>query len=216
MIHYLMRVCLALGVWLGGNAALLAQDATSILDKASVTYDQANGISASFTMLTKTPANGKEEPMEGTVQMKGEKFVLSTPGMCTWFDGKTQWSYVENNEEVNVSTPSGNELKATNPVLLLNSYKKGFKAKYMGESTAFNGKTVYDIELTPRIKADIEKVEIQIDKFKSLPATFKVIAKNGVTTTIQISQMKTGVNQPDASFVFNEADYPDAEVIDLR
>ena len=30
------------------------------------------------------------------------------------------------NEEVNVSTPSGDELQLTNPAVLLRQYKKGF------------------------------------------------------------------------------------------
>ena len=49
-----------------------------------------------------------------------------------------------------------------------------------------------------------------------LPASIAVFSKNGISSTIRISKMKTGVNQPDSYFVFNEKDYPDAEIIDLR
>ena len=136
--------------------------------------------------------------------------------MTTWFDGTTQWSYVERNEEVNVSTPTGEELQFTNPALLLRMYKKGFTPKYIGESTASSGKSAYDIELTPKKKGDILKVELQIEKSSNFPAKIKVEAKNGISSTIHISNLKTGVNQPDDFFVFKESDYPDAEVIDLR
>ena len=136
--------------------------------------------------------------------------------MTTWFDGTTQWSYVERNEEVNVSTPTGEELQFTNPALLLRMYKKGFTPQYIGESTASSGKSAYDIELTPKKKGDILKVELQIEKSSNFPAKIKVEAKNGISSTIHISNLKTGVNQPDDFFVFKESDYPDAEVIDLR
>ena len=89
-------------------------------------------------------------------------------------------------------------------------YKKGFTPQYIGESTASSGKSAYDIELTPKKKGDILKVELQIEKSSNFPAKIKVEAKNG------ISNLKTGVNQPDDFFVFKESDYPDAEVIDLR
>lgn len=193
-----------------------AQNAASILDKAAEAYEGSNGISAAFALNTRSEVQKMSESFEGTINMKGDKFTLVTPDMVTWFDGTTQWTYVERNEEVNVSTPTGDELQFTNPALLLRVYKKGFTPKYIGESTATNGKTTYDIELTPKKKGDITRVVLQIEKFSNFPASIKVEAKNGVSNTIHISQLKTGVNQPDSFFVFKESDYPDADVIDLR
>ena len=136
--------------------------------------------------------------------------------MITWFDGQTQWSYVERNEEVNVTTPTAEELPFTNPALLLRTYKKGFTAVYKGESTAANGKMAYDIELTPKKKSDLTKVTLQIEKQSSQPVRIVLYTQNGMSSTLQIKQLQTNQNQPDRFFVFNEADYPDAEVIDLR
>lgn len=193
-----------------------AQNPVSILDKAATAYENANGISASFTLNTRSEVQKMSESFEGTIQMKGDKFTLITPDMSTWFDGKTQWTYVERNDEVNVSTPTGEELQFTNPAMLLRVYKKGFTPAYIGESTAANGKAAYDIKLTPKKKGDILSVELQIEKFSGFPAKIKVEAKNGITNTIHISNLKTGVNQSDDFFVFKESEYPDAEVIDLR
>lgn len=193
-----------------------AQNAASILDKAAAAYEKSDGIAASFALNTRSEVQNVSESFEGTINMKGDKFTLVTPDMITWFDGTTQWTYVERNEEVNVSTPTGDELQFTNPAMLLRIYKKGFTPKYIGESTASNGKTAYDIELTPKKKGDITRVVLQIEKFSNFPASIKVEAKNGVTNTIHISNLKTGVNQPDSFFVFKESDYPDADVIDLR
>ena len=167
-------------------------------------------------MQTRSDVQKVSESFDGTIDIKGDKFVLKTPDMITWFDGTTQWSFVERNEEVNVSTPTGEELQATNPTLLLRSYEKGFTAKYKGESTSPSGKAAHDIELVPKKKSDIVRVELQIEKFSGLPASIAVFSKNGISSTIRISKMKTGVNQPDSYFVFNEKDYPDAEIIDLR
>lgn len=207
-----LLACLLFGI----RVTSRAQNAVSILDKAADTYENSNGISASFTLNTRSDVQKVSESFEGTIHMKGDKFTLVTPDMTTWFDGTTQWSYVERNEEVNVSTPTGEELQFTNPALLLRMYKKGFTPKYIGESTASSGKSAYDIELTPKKKGDILKVELQIEKSSNFPAKIKVEAKNGISSTIHISNLKTGVNQPDDFFVFKESDYPDAEVIDLR
>ena len=190
-----LLLCLLFGV----RVISRAQNPVSILDKAASAYENSNGISASFALNTRSDVQKVSESFEGTIHMKGDKFTLVT-----------------RNDEVNVSTPTGEELQLTNPAILLRMYKKGFTAKYIGESTAANGKSAYDIELTPKKKGDIIRVELQIEKFSNFPATIKVEAKNGISNTVHISKLKTGVNQPDDFFVFKESDYPDAEIIDLR
>ena len=94
-------------VWTISGVRVLAQNATSILDKAASAYEDSNGLTAYFTMQTRSDVQKVSESFDGTVDIKGDKFVLKTPDMITWFDGTTQWSFVERNEEVNVSTPTG-------------------------------------------------------------------------------------------------------------
>lgn len=207
----LLAVCL-----LFGTRQATAQNAATILDKAAAVYEASGGISATFAIHTRYDAQKASERFEGTIEMKGDKFRLETPDMKVWFDGTTQWSYVERNEEVNVTTPSGEELQLTNPTLLLRGYKKGFTAKYVGESTAESGKSAYDVELTAKKKGDIVRVALQIEKSSSFPSKISVETKNGVSTTIRIRNLRTGLDIGDESFTFKESDYPDAEVIDLR
>ncbi|MDL2265699.1 hypothetical protein LJC57_07715 [Parabacteroides sp. OttesenSCG-928-G07] len=194
---------------------LLAQNASELLSKAAQVYEQSNGISATFTFHTRMDGMGAES-FEGLIEMKGDRFVLKTPDMQIWYDGSTQWVYVERNDEVNITNPTGEELESTNPMILLRTYSKEYNAKLKGESTAASGKMAYDIELTPKRKKDIERIELQLEKNSQLPFRIAVYAKNGMYTMIQIVKMETGKNQPDNYFVFNEKAYPDVEVIDLR
>ncbi len=193
-----------------------AQDVTSILDKATSVLEDAEGVTVEFAIQTRSERQQVSESFEGTIDIKGNKFVLKTPDMVTWFDGETQWSYVEQTEEVNVSTPTGDELQTINPVFLLQSYQKGFKARYEGECTATNGKAAYEIRLLPKKKSDIESVELQIEKYSSYPVSLTIRTQDGINSTIHIDRLLTGVNRPDDFFVFPEADYPDVEMIDLR
>jgi len=167
-------------------------------------------------MFTRSAGQNAGESFEGTIQMKGDKFTLVTPEALTWFNGTTQWTYVERNDEVNVTNPTGEELQFTNPALLLNSYKKGFTAAYKGESTAPNGNAAYDVELTPKKKGDIVKVELQIEKYSNFPARITVTSKNGVSSTLQHQPIENRYKPTRSFFCFNEGDYPDVEVIDLR
>ena len=58
-------------------------------------------------MFTRSVGQNAEESFEATIEMKGDKFTLVTPDALTWFNGTTQWTYVERNDEVNVTNPYG-------------------------------------------------------------------------------------------------------------
>ena len=193
-----------------------AQTAETIFEEAAKTYEKSNGISAQFAANMQSEKLGVSESFEGTIQMKGDKFVLITPGMRTWYDGKTQWTYIVSTDEVNLTTPTGDDLQFVNPMILLRSYKKDFNLKYIGESTADTGRMAHDLQLTAKRNSDIEKIDVQIEKTTSLPVRMTVYMKNGLRSLIRISKMLTGINQPDSFFTFNPADYPDAFIVDLR
>jgi len=193
-----------------------AQNATSILDKAIEAYNNSNGLNASFTMRINYGGQNGIESFEGIVDMKGDKFAFKTPDVHLWFDGTTQWTYPVRSGEVNVNNPSDKELLASNPAVILRNYKSQFNAKYKGESTATNGKAAYDIILTPKSKGDITNIQLQIDKLSYMQSSIVVTTRDGGSYTIRFNDIKTNANQSDALFVFNESEYPDAEVIDLR
>ncbi|MDR0748669.1 MAG: hypothetical protein LBF62_03735 [Tannerellaceae bacterium] len=197
-------------------SGISAQNAIDILDKAAAACNTSNGLSAIFAIRACSEQQNTAESFEGKINMKGDKFTLQTPHILTWYDGATQWVYMARTGEVNISVPTGDELQLTNPAILLNSYRKGFTAAFKGESTAPNGKAACNVTLTPKKKSDVTKIELQIEKYASLPASIVIQMKNGVSNTIVISDVKTGVNQPDSFFRFNEAAYPDVEIIDLR
>ncbi|WP_251966157.1 LolA-like putative outer membrane lipoprotein chaperone [Parabacteroides sp. AD58] len=211
---YFTWICCLILIGFTGKAQ--AQDAQAILDKAAQMYEQSNGIKANFAIHSVVPQQNISESFEGIIEMKGDKFKLETPDMITWYDGQTQWVYVMRNEEVNVSTPSGDELQLTNPAVLLRQYKKGFSVQYKGTSTTRQAKSAYDITLIPKKKSDIQQIDLQIEKMSNIPAAITITDKNKATVSIYISKWETGKNQADSFFSFNESDYPDAEIIDLR
>ena len=191
-----------------------AQNAETILDNAANVYEKSNGISVQFIIQIQAEKQGFSESFEGTIQMRGDKFALVTPDMRYWYDGTTMWTLII--DEVNIETPSGDDIQTINPMYLFRTYKKGFNYSLTGESTADSGKTAYDVQLTSKGRSDIEKIEVQIEKTSSLPARMTVYMKNGIRSLIRISKIQTGVNQPDSIFVFNPKDYPNVMEIDLR
>lgn len=198
------------------SAMAFTQDARSILDKASEAYDKTGGVIASFTLNTKDQKTKSTYSYEGKAYMKGNKFKIEIPDATTWFDGTTQWVYVKNTEEVNISNPTGEELQAISPSVLFNIYKKGFNLKYKGE-VKVAGKTLQEIELTPQKKgSDFSKIAVHVDKLNSTFSKIILTDKSGIENTLIITKYQLANNLPEGTFSFNKSDYPRAEIVDLR
>lgn len=193
-----------------------AQNARTILDKASEAYNKAGGITASFTLDTKDTKAKNTYSYDGKASMKGNKFKLEIPDAITWFDGTNQWVYIKDTDEVNVTNPTGEELQNISPSAIFSIYKKGFKLSYKGEKRV-KGKGVHVVELTPENKkAEITKIVISIDKLSQLFSTITVTNKTGIENTLTINSMQTNISLNDSIFSFNKKEYPQVDIIDLR
>jgi outer membrane lipoprotein-sorting protein len=191
-------------------------DANAVLDKTVQKYNEfGTGMEVVFAASIRSVKNNVNESFEGSLSMKGDKFMLNIPDIKNWFNGTTLWTYMVRTQEVNISNPAGSELQSINPLLFLRSYRKDFTVSCTGESTSQNNKMAYDIVMTPKKKDDIEKIELQIEKSSSLPARIVMSMKNDMRNSIIIKKIKS-LNLPDAEFVFPERNYPGVEMVDLR
>ena len=176
--------------------------AKEILDKVSATYHQSIGMRVDF-----------KGTQVGTLWMKGEKFVLDCGGVKSWFDGETQWSYVADNEEVNISTPTPEEIQTVNPYALVSMYQKGFDYRFQGNKTR-NGKQGTEILLIPELKQDIRMFILTIGS-NNIPFYIGIDMTNGHYEEFNLIKFEEQ-NLTDDFFRFDAARYPNAEIIDLR
>lgn len=181
-----------------------AESAKRILDKAAATVSNPGGVQAHFQMISKQFGS-----TEGDIAVKGRKFHATTPDATIWFDGKTQWTYMKGNDEVNISNPTEAQLQAINPYNFINIYKKGYKLE------AKKVEHFYEVHLIPTDKnRKIQEMYIVVDKTSYHPTHVKMKQKDK-WSTIVISRLKTA-SLSDNLFKFNSKDFPQAEIIDLR
>lgn len=211
-----MKIKILFIILFAGVFSLTAQNARTILDNANKAYNNAGGITASFTINTEDTREKVTYSQDGKAFLKGNKFKIDVPDGITWFDGTTQWVYMKGSEEVNVSNPTGEELAGVSPAVLLNLYKTGFKLEYKGE-TRENGKTVYVVDMIPESsKSEYTKMSINIDKTTNLFTSIRLFGKNNINNHLIIKNLQTKTNLTDNTFVFNKKEYPKVEIIDLR
>ena len=180
-----------------------AQSAKAVLDKAAATITAQSGVKANFKMTT---ANGSTS---GTIAIKGKKFYATTPQAKVWFDGKTQWTYLKNNDEVNVSNPTEAQLQAINPYNFIHLYKRGYTYTM---NTAGNDYVIHLMASSADRK--IKELIISVNEKHYQPKQVKML-QGKKWTTFDINSIKKE-SIPDSQFRFNAKDFPKAEVIDLR
>lgn len=181
---------------------LNAQTAKQVLDKTAAVVSNKSGAQASFTI------KGANMNTSGTIAIKGRKFQATTPQATIWFDGKTQWTYMKKNEEVNVANPSESELAAINPYNFIYMYKNGYTYTMQKKGSNF------EVHLKAKDKKSISEMYIVVNQKTYSPSQIRLHQQKG-WTTIDINNFKKA-NLADGAFRFNSKDFPNAEIIDLR
>ena len=176
--------------------------AAEVLDKVLEDLSD-NGIRADF--------EGSET---GFLLLKGEKFYLNNGNVQSWYDGKTQWSYVADTEEVNISHPTLEELQGINPYLILMRYKTDFNYTYKGSQTR-NGVKGHEIVLTPKHSEQSEVIRVFTSKTYH-PLAMKMEQNGQTLSEINVTSYKTDQKLEDGMFRFNKSLFPNAEIIDMR
>jgi len=201
--------------------SVLGQDANStkakkILDKVSAKTKTFKTIKAIFSFEMTNQQEKINEKSVGKIWIKGEKYKLELMGVETFCDGKLIWSFMKDEEEVNISEVDNSSDKSMNPAKVFTMYDKGFKYKYIKEVFE-DTRPLYVIDLIPeKYDGEYSRIRLKIDKSKNTIYSMKRFGNDGNIYTIKIKKMETNKPLTDSMFKFNKTKYPDVEIIDTR
>lgn len=191
--------------------------AKEILAAVSKKYRSYDIVKTDFTFTLNNEKAKVKETQQGTLYVKANanKYKVAMTNQDLISDGKVQWTYLKNDQEVQISNVD-NSGDAINPAKIFTIYEKGFKYAYTGESKV--GSKVYQmIDLSPtNTKKSVLKVRLSIDKISKQIANVIIYEKNGNTYTYNVKTFTPNVKVPETTFAFDAKKYPGVEVIDLR
>ena len=194
-----------------GTQAQKDTRARQLLDRTAAIFT-GSGVQIDFSIQNMPNTT----PVNGTILIKGDKFRLETPSSITWFDGKTQWSYLVDNQEVNISNPTPEELQSINPYAFIGLYKQGYQYS-IGSLKQYKGKSVTEINLqAENPQQDIQHATLYVSDNNGQPFFIKITDCNKNITSIEVLSLKKGLNLPENQFTFDKKKYSQAEIIDLR
>ena len=199
-------------------------DAKKILNQVSAKYRSYNVVKADFIFTYEDKQASTKDSQSGTLisKSKTNKYRVSiySPDNSTTeqeiiSDGKTQWTYIKKDKEVEISDVD-NSNESLNPAQIFTIYEKGYKYVYNGDEKV-DGKTYQVIDLTPEDeKKPFFKIRLSIDKAKKQISSAMIFDKNGSRYTYTVRSFAPNVKVPESTFTFDKKDYPGVELVDLR
>lgn len=187
-------------------------NAKKILDAVSAKFKSFKSVQSNFNLKIENAANKVMGNKSGTVFMKGTRYRIKVSGQDIFCDGSNVWTVDIAAKEITLTKldPSNNTI--TPQKLFTNFYDKDFLYKLNSDT-----KGIQEIELTPIDKTKLfHKVIVFINKATQTISSTKVFEKAGNRYTYTVSGMNTSGNIGDATFIFNQKNYPGMELVDLR
>ncbi len=186
---------------------VFAQSSAERRVKAAVTELKRSAYEGQFTLLYYSSANDATDKQSGEITLKGNKFRIILGGNETKFDGKTQWMFVSEYNEVSITEPTTDELKEISPLAMIEHYVEKDRISE-GEDGEIN---FYPTE--PK-SSEYFRIELRLNK-ADLPTRLVIHQKNGDKITLVWDSLNKA-KVDDAYFYFDIAKYPNVEVNDLR
>lgn len=189
--------------------------AAKILDEMSRKYQTMKSFKASFEQTLENQNAKIKETMTGDITVMGNKFRLVMAGQEIINNGSTIWTFMQKENEVNISDydPEEDEIS---PTQIYTMYKKGYKYRFVEEKN--EGGQVYEmIELAPEDRSNpVFKVVLQINKKDKSLKSWKMFKNNGNRYTYTIKNFIPNAAVDGNYFTFDKTKYKGVKVIDLR
>ncbi|MBD1394426.1 LolA family protein [Mucilaginibacter glaciei] len=221
----LTLLILASALTITGAFAQKDGDAKAILSKLSTQYRSYDAVKTDFSLTIDNQMAGIQQKQTGTLiaRSKTNKYkvtMLSNTAKPTVMqeiisDGKSQWTYLKDANEVQLSDADNSE-ESFNPAKIFTLYEKGYKYLYTGQQK-IGGKIYQVIDLTPEdAKKSFFKVRLMVDKVKNQLYSAQIFDKNGSKYTYTLRTFTPNYKAAETVFAFDKKAHPGVELVDLR
>jgi len=197
-------------------------EASAMLQKVSEKYKAYKNISASFLLLIQRPKIKPEDDdrkytdtVKGQITLQESKFKIAVKDQQIFCDGKSIWTYVASDKEVQLNTyEESDDMFSPSKIFML--YKAGYLYQ-IKEKKIVNGKHETVLEMAPpNKKVTYFKIDITIEDESLQLVESKIYEKNGVRYIYKLTKQTPNVATSDDTFMFDVKKHPGVKQVDLR
>jgi len=191
-------------------APLQAQNADSVVGRASRAYRALSSLRADFVQVIDNPMIDSAESRGTLIQSGAAKLSMrfaDPPGEAIVIDGKHVWIYTPSTvpgQVIRMAVPSGGPVYGYNILAwLLDRPAERYKAKYL-RSDKLAGRTMDVVELIPAVPdLPFERAVVWLDRADALPRMLEILEPSGATRTLTLSKLRTNERVADRTFSFD-------------
>lgn len=146
----------------------------------------------------------------GTMKLDNDRYSLVMENMKVWCDGKVQWSYMKDIDEVYITGADSEEAQNLSPLYIMEKYRENYSMALVDKGASAM------VVLTSKESEEVERLELVIDKETArLQSLFVYMSAQG--------KVEVFLNNYVAKCSFGRKEYecpvnafPTAEIIDMR
>ena len=180
------------------------ETAGQIVAKCVEAINKAPSISIKFTLSYGNNKSNCE------LLIEHDKYCLTSDDLKIWYDGMTQWTLNQAENEVSITEPTFEELLESNPFAIINNYSSSYSIRRLSGIKP-------EVEFVAKSKmANIRKAVVSFDEHTNMPTKLIVTMSNGRTFSASVLSTSKGKTLPSSTFTFNSKNYPSTNIVDLR
>jgi outer membrane lipoprotein-sorting protein len=204
-------------VW--SQEEMITQDpqAGQVLDRVALKAKSMESMQADFTLIIEDRKEKTKNSSTGSFLVKKNMYKISSEKSVVFFNGKTMWTYLADQNEVTITEPgTRTDDFMSNPAQFFTTYQHDFKYRYVRETTV-NGSRCHEIDLFPRnLDQPYSRIKIFINVQSDLPEIISSIGKDGIDYIVYLKNTILGKDVDNAAFSFDPAKYRKVEIVDMR
>ncbi len=185
-----------------------------LIDKASQKIQSYESLVIHFSYITENTSHDQQDAASGVIYLKGDKYNIAIDDHEYISDGNTVWVYMKDVREIHINDAENIE-QSMNPVHMLNDFREHYRAKLIRQETVL-GKIVNLVDVIPTKPHAFFKYRVAILDSDHMLSYIKAYDRHSGTYKIQLDKIEKNADFPDEKFQFDESQYTDMDIIDLR
>lgn len=193
--------------------ALAQKDsAAALLDKVAATIKADAALQMDYTYIIYDDDDAVVYKDKGTMKLDGKRYALDMENMKVWCDGKTQWSYMKDIDEVYITAADSEEAENLSPLYIMEMYRENcsIERSDLDDGNVLVTMTMADVE------AEVNKLELFVDaKTFRLTGMFVYMPGQGCIE-VRLDNYVPKCKFAKDTYECRVMNFPTAEIVDMR
>lgn len=186
--------------------------AAALLDKvvATIKSDAALQMDYTYTIYDEDDAVVYKD--NGTMKLDNDRYMLDMENMKVWCDGKTQWSYMKDIDEVYITDADSEEAQNLSPLYIMEMYRENCSLV----KTALEGNSVLVTMTAADVEAEVNKLELFVDAGTSRLTGMFVYMPGQGCVEVRLENYVPKCKFAKKTYECPVGIFPTAEIVDMR